>query len=196
MLAEMMMSAKRQHDGREAGGLTAAERAGTVDLWRRFAHLGAIYANGPAVSGVRPNWTAFWADDLDRNGMLRLIARRGRFTRLHETEAAAGVLMDDTIEDWEYRLTRELIFTFSLTESPMSRIDAFTSRRITTEYDVTRSVASAYTGLDTVALGQAVREMNGVEPSYGYGDGPGGRGGREYAPHVLLELITANRPTV
>jgi hypothetical protein len=195
-LAEMLISAKRQHDGREAAGLTAAERAGTVDMWRRFAHLAGIYANGAAVRGIRPNWKAFWEDGIDRAGMLRLIARRGRFTRLHETENAAEVLSDDTLDDWECRLAGELVFTLSLVESPLSRTDAFTSRRVATEHDVTLSVARAYTGLDLATLRRAVREADGVKPVYGYGNLPDGGYGRQYRPHALMELITANRPTV
>mgnify|MGYP001603139784 CR=1 FL=1 len=91
---------------------------------------------------------------------------------------AVTPLAADTVTEWEFQLAGELVFTHGLTGSPLSRVNAGTERRIGTEYEVTVSLAVAYTGLDAEEIRRAVVDAGGVRPAYGYGDGPQGRGGR------------------
>lgn len=188
--ADLGMSAKRQHDGREAAGLTARERAQAVNVWRRTAHLLSGYANGADVRGRRPTWSAFWDDGLTRDGILALITERSRFNRCDGDGDAPYA--DDSVIHWEHGLAGELVFTHGLTESPLARNDLFTQDRVGTEYEVTVSLAVAYTGLDIATVRRAVTRADGNRPAYGYATE---RGGREYVSHPVFDLIKANRPT-
>lgn len=189
--ADLGMSAKRQYDGRELAGLSARERAQTVNVWRRTVHLLSGCANGADVRGIRPDWSAFWEDGLTREGMLSLITERSRFNRCDGSGDAPYA--DDSVIHWEHGLAGELVFTHGLTESPLARSDRFTQDRVGTEHEVTVSLTVAYTGLDVAAVRRAVTLADGNRPAYGYA---ADRGGREYVGHPVFDLIRANRPTL
>lgn len=191
ILADMLISAKRQYDGRPASGepgyLSQASQ-NAVTVWRRTAHLVDGYANGAARRGVRPGWGALWDDGKDRAAFLRLVKKRSWFNRCGENGEAP--LYEDSVSYWEFELARAVMDTASLVTVVRKGGSPETIRRIELEHEVTVHVAVAYTG---VSLADFRRTVN---KHAGWGiDGPKGRGSeRGYPLHPMLELITTNRP--
>lgn len=160
-----------------------------VTTWRHAASVLSMYANKEKGADRTATWGAFWADGMDHIGFMRLLARRTRFARCRADGDAP--LCDDSVTEWEFSLAEMLVTGESCNAyaAKMNRADAI--RRLGLEFDVVVNVTAAYTGRSHGDIMAALRECDGEGPRYSYGPD-----GREYAPHPLFELITANRPTL
>lgn len=179
--AGLLTAAKTAHDGERTPD--------NVTVWRHTAHVLSMYANKEKGADRTATWGAFWSDGIDHVGFTRLLARRTRFARC-EADGSAP-LYDDSVAEWEFSLA-EMIVTGESCNAyavKMNRTDAI--RRLGLEFDVVLNITAAYTGCSHDDIMTALRECDGEAPRYSYGPD-----GREYAPHPLFELITANRPTL
>lgn len=196
LLADCLISARRKYEGRPGPGqpgYLGDESADAVTLWRHLAHVVSIYANGAGVRGIRPTWEAFWEDGMDRAAFLRLVARRSRIVRAISNGGDMDTtLLDDSVRYWEYELALSALTNDGHAESARQSGNREAARRIMLETETDLAVIQAYAGVDHATLRRTVRDCKGVRPTYpGYRDGA-----RKWDAHPLLDLITANRPTV
>lgn len=190
ILADDLISAKRNHDGRPQPGQPGylnQDSQNAVTVWRRLAHLASDYANGTAVRGIRPTWGAFWADGIDRAGLLALITERSRFNRCRKDGTADTY--DDSIRWWECGLARGVTWTFELIETARRTGNPETIKRIELDHEVTVKFARAYTGVSLAEFRRIANE-HASEDAMAFAAAPG-----EYPEHPMIDLITANRPT-
>ncbi len=194
LLADMLISARRKYDGRpgpgELGYLGDAS-ADAVTTWRHLADVVGRYANGAQVRGIRPTWKAFWADGMDRNAYLRLVAGRSRIVRAGDDMDA--MLVDDSVRYWEYDLANTIMTKVDHVAAAHRYGKTEAVRRIGLELEVSLAVAQAYTGVDLTTLRRTVLDSGENRPAY---PGRAADGGRKWEAHPLFDLITANRPTV
>lgn len=206
LLADHLINARRKHDGRPGpgqDGYLGDASADAVTAWRHFADVVSKYANGAeVVRGRRPTWEAFWADGMDREAFLRLVTDRSRITRaLSEGGDMDTMLVDDSVRYWEYELSL-LIMTkvdhlgaarrYQNAELAQKHKRSEAVRRIDLELEVSLAVARAYTGVDLATLRRTIKECGTIRPVY---PGRNADGSRKWEPHLLSDLITANRPT-
>jgi hypothetical protein len=198
LLADLLISSRRQHDGRPGPGqpgYLGDASADAVTVWRHAAHVANIYANGAGALGIRPGWEAFWEKGMDRAAYLRLLDERSRILRAVQNGGDMDTyLYDDSVRYWEYDLA-----TMAITKADhlaaaerYGKKDAV--RRIELEMYVTMTVIVMYTGLDRVTIGRTIRECGETRPEYPTHTGTDGA--RAWKAHPLFDLITAHRPTV
>lgn len=195
IVADMLISARRQYDGRPKSGETGylnQDAQDAVTVWRRTAHLVSGYANGAAVRGIRPTWEAFWVDGMDRAKYLKLVARRSRITRAltsgdGDMEAR---LYDESVRHWECGLAREVMWSAEMISAAYRTGNRETVRRIELDHEVAINLAVAYTGVSLAEFRRIVNEREGENTMMAFATEPG-----KYADHPMAELITANRPT-
>lgn len=161
------------------------QREDAVTVWRHTARLLSEYANGESGS----TWEAFWADAMSRDAYLRLLTDRSRFNRCGSDGDAS--LSRDSVLGWEFDLTRAITAGHRHAKAARAAGRAEPIRRLTLEFGVAVSVAAAYAGCSRDAILGALDAADGSDPVI-----VSRHGVREYAPHALRELITANRPSV
>lgn len=192
--ADLMISARRQHDGRPGPGEPGylnQESQDVVTVMRKTADLISGYANGAAVRGIRPTWEAFWADGMDRAKYLKLIARRSRITRaIADGGDMDARLYDDSVRHWECGLAREVMWSAELIAAARLTGKSETIRRIELDHEVTVNFAVAYTGVSLAEFRRIVNAREGEDVTTAFATEPG-----KHADHPMAELITANRPT-
>lgn len=181
IMANILDSARRVYDARNESGVTREGREDAVTAWRSAAYLINDYANGTD----RDTWQAYWAEGMDHAAFLSLVTERSRFNR-----DGVKVIERDSVARWEHGLAHELILSESVSAGARKHGKEEPIRRLKIEADVTFAVAMAYTGLGPLALMDALQKSAGTAPTYGWVNGE-----CVYHPHVLRELITANRPT-
>lgn len=192
--ADLLISAKRQYDGRPKPGETGyldQDSQNATTVWRRTVHLISGYANGTAVRGVHPTPEAFWADGMDRAKFLKLVARRSRIVRAivngGDMEAR---LYDDSVRHWECGLARDVMHSAELIPAAWKTGNRETIRRIELDHEVTVNLAVAYTGVSLAEFRRIVNEREGESSMTAFAHESG-----KFPDHPMADLITANRPT-
>lgn len=198
LMADLLISARRQHDGRPGPGqpgYLGDASADAVTVWRHAAHVANMYANGAGALGIRPGWAAFWEDGLNRADFLRLMEERSRILRAVDNGGNMDTfLVDDSVRYWEYELATMAVTKADHAAAAERYRKAEAVRRIGLELDVTVTVTEMYTGLDRATILRTLRECGETRPEYPSHGGEDGE--RVWKAHPLFDMITANRPTV
>jgi hypothetical protein len=196
LLADLLISTRRKHDGRPGPGqpgYLGDESADAVTMWRHMAHLAHSYANGGDVRGIRPTWSDLWEDGMDRGKFLALITDRSRILRAVKRGGDMDtMLVDDSVRYWEFTLALSTVTDDEHAESARQNGNREAARRIMLETEIDLALIRAYTDVDIATLRRTLRECKGERPM---SPGVGGNGARKWEPHPLFDLITANRPT-
>jgi len=195
IVADLLISAKRQYDGRpkpgDLGYLNQASQDATT-VWRRMVHLVSGYANGEDVRGVHPTPEAFWEDGMSRADYLKLVTSRSRITRALANGGDMDTrLYDDSVRHWEDGLARAVMNSAELIGVARRTGNQETIRRIELDHEVTVNLAVAYTGVSLAEFRRIVNEREGEDTMMAFATAPG-----KHPEHPMAELITANRPTV